>query len=118
MKKIATILLFVMTIFSTLMASLIITWFAWECQITDKAFHCTDDNVSGFWCDMDTHRAAGDTLLNGWTWGGLKMVRSIYELVFYALWIGGGLFLFQRLRRLLNSTPLVPSNRSQEPIKQ
>ena len=103
MKTFVTILLFLGSMFASLIASLVITWFAWRFQITDKAFHCTDDNLSGFWCDMNTHRAAGDNLLGGWTWDELKVVRIIYEIVFYMLWLGGSAFMFWFLRRFFKS---------------
>jgi hypothetical protein len=103
MKTFATILVFPVCMFASLIASLVITWVVWRIQITDKAFHCTDDNVSGFWCDMDTHRDSGDTLLSTWTWGELKIVRIIYEIVFYILWIGGGLLVFRMFLRLFST---------------
>jgi hypothetical protein len=95
MKKFAIIAVFLSSMIASFIASLVITWFAWQIQITDKAFHCTDDMVGGFWCDMDAHRSAGDTLLGGWTWSELKGVRIIYEIVFYTLWIVGGLLVFR-----------------------
>jgi hypothetical protein len=82
--------------------SLVVTWYVWQTQITEKAFHCTDDNISGFWVSMDTHRAAGDTVFPGWTWEKLKTVRMIYETAFYFLWFvisfASFLVLFRRFR--------------------
>jgi hypothetical protein len=103
MKALRTILLFVVTMFVSLVASLFITWFVWHMQITERAFHCTDDNVRGFWVGMDTHRGAGDTVMAGWTWEKLKVVRMIYEIAFFTLWLGGGMFAFQILQRFFKS---------------
>jgi hypothetical protein len=116
MKTFASILLFIDAALGSWMAALVITWSAWEYQITEKAFHCTDGNFSGFWCDMDAHRQAGDTLLGGWTWDKLKLVRSIYEIIFYVLWIGGGLFVFRALRRLFRLGPQSPPLKRLHPL--
>ena len=93
------ILTFVIAVIGCLMFSLVATWIAWQHQITEKAFHCTDGNLSGFWCDMDTHQAAGDTVFPNWTWDKLKTVRLIYEGVFYLLWLAGSAAFFQILFR-------------------
>lgn len=86
MKTLARRTWFVMTAIGGLVLSLVVTWFAWQVLITDKAFHCTDDNVSGFWLSIETHRGAGDTISPGWTWEKLERVRTEYEVAFFALW--------------------------------
>jgi hypothetical protein len=105
MKALRTILLFLGTMFVSLLASIFITWILWQLQITEKAFHCTDDNLSGFWVSMDTHQGAGDTVMAGWTWEELKVVRMIYEVTFFTFWIGGGMLAFWILQRLFKSGP-------------
>ena len=115
MNKFATISLFLGCLLLSLIASLFITWLAWQFQITEKAFHCTDLSVGGFWDDMDEHRAAGDTLLAGWTWAELKTVRSFYEAGFYTMWIGGGLLAYGAIRRFFKLATLSLPNPAPEP---
>jgi hypothetical protein len=86
-KILAGIALFVMTALGGLVLSAVVTWFAWQVLISDRAFHCTDDNVSGFWVSMDSHRGAGDSLSPGWTWEKLVRVRTAYEAAFVTLWL-------------------------------
>lgn len=104
-QLIGRILFFIAAAFACLVFSFVVTWIAWHLQITEKAFHCTDDNVSGFWCEIDSHRAAGDTVLQGWTWEKLRMVRLIYEVVFYLIWLGPSAAFFMLIfRRHISET--------------
>lgn len=102
MKALATIALAIVTTLGSLVASLFVTWSAWEAQIGERAFHCTDSGLSdAFWTSADTHEAAGDKILPGWTWGKLRMVNRIYEFVFFLLWIGGSVIAFRALHPIL-----------------
>jgi hypothetical protein len=67
----------------------VFTWFVWEMQIPDTAFHCGDGGISlAFWQSATTHASAGDHLLSGWTWEKIQIVNRVYKLAFFALWIG------------------------------
>ena len=85
--------------------STVATYAVWNTAIEPKAFHCVDDIgvFDSYWCDMDDHKAAGDTVFPGWTWEKLKMVRTIFIAAFYLLWTGSTLIPFRmillRLRR-------------------
>src|ERR1017187_4961871 len=100
MKILARMPLFVMTTLGGLVLSLAVTWFAWQGLITDKAFHCNDDNISGFWVSIATHRGAGDTISPGWTWEKLERVRTGYEVAFLALWLVSGSVAFRAIVRV------------------
>jgi hypothetical protein len=98
MKALFAILLFVSTIVSCLIVSLIFTWIVWEVQVPDRVFHCTDDGISlAFWTSADTHQSAGDLILPGHTWDGFKRLNEIYKVAFYTLWIVGSLVGFRML---------------------
>src|SRR5262245_30424836 len=62
--------LLVIALLSVLAASFISTWFVWETQISETAFHCTEEGCLsiGFWMNPETHQSAGDQLMPGWTW--------------------------------------------------
>ena len=67
--------------------------------VSDRAFHCNDDNVSGFWVSIQTHRGAGDTISQGWTWEKLERVRTGYEFAFFALWFLSSFIAFRAIVR-------------------
>src|SRR5258707_6009631 len=102
MKPIATIGLIIATGFGSLVLSLLLSWFAWEMLIPERAFHCTDDGLSiAFWQSADTHRSAGDKILPGWTWEKINLVNNLYEFAFFALWFGGSVVSFRASRSIL-----------------
>ena len=83
MKTLISLLLFVGLAFVGLVLSSILTLIAWNIQIEHRAFRCTDDVGFGFfWEDMKEHQAAGDTVLSGWTWEKIKIVKTLYVVVF------------------------------------
>src|ERR1700722_3241163 len=98
-KLFGRILMFTVASLFCCIFALVVTWIAWQLQITEKAFHCTEGNISGLWCDIDSHRGAGDTILPGWTWEKLKFTRLIYETVFYLIWLGGSAVFFKMIFR-------------------
>jgi TRAP-type C4-dicarboxylate transport system permease small subunit len=102
MKALTTIVLVIIASLACLVAALFITWLVWEMQITERAFHCTDDGLSiAFWTSAETHEAAGDKILPGWTWEKLKAVNRIYEFAFFTLWIGGSVVAFRGIRSIM-----------------
>lgn len=62
----------------------------------------------------DTHEAAGDKILPGWTWGKLRMVNRIYEFVFFLLWIGGSVIAFRALHPILKEGMYAHGTSSEE----
>jgi hypothetical protein len=74
--------------FASLTFALFVTWVAWEVFISGRVFQCGDIGLDvAFWMSADTHEAAGDVIMPGWTWERLKTVNSIFKLAFFALWI-------------------------------
>jgi len=60
---------------------------AWNIQIENRAFHCTDDIGFGIFLeDMDVHKQAGDTICPGWTWGKINALSTAYKIFFFSLW--------------------------------
>jgi hypothetical protein len=88
------------SILGCLIASLVVTWFAWEILIEGRAFHCTDEGTFslGFWMNIDTHQSAGDRIQQGWTWEKLTFARRAYQLAFLTLWFAGSALAFRRFR--------------------
>ena len=66
--------------------SLGVTMVAWA-PFEDRAFHCTDRMSGIFWDSIDSHQAAGDTVLPGWTWQKIKVAQGLYEAGFIVLWL-------------------------------
>jgi hypothetical protein len=71
-----------------------VTMITWAICIEDKAFHCWDIGFGSYWTDIHSHANAGDTLLPGWTWEQLQVVRFHYLVAFWLVWplISGILF--------------------------
>jgi hypothetical protein len=90
-----------------LLASLFITWLAWEMAIDGRAFHCTDAGTLSlaFWTNAETHRSAGDLIQPGWTWEKLGFVNQLYTAAFLVLWVSGSML----SSRLIGGTPQVAS---------
>ena len=102
MQRLLDILVFIGAMAGSLIVALVVTWFAYEFWIPERAFHCTDDAMPiGFWTSADGHRTAGDEILAGWTWEKLGHVNNIFEAAFFALWIGGGVGAFRVSRTIL-----------------
>ena len=102
MKTITIMVLVVVATLACLVLSLFITWFAWEIQIDGTAFRCNDDGLSiAFWQSANTHEAAGDKIMPGWTWQKVSFVNGIYELCFFALWIGGSIAAFRAIGSIM-----------------
>lgn len=82
------------------------TYAAWNIAIGPRAFHCVDDIgiFDSYWCAMEDHKAAGDTVLPGWTWEELKMVRIIFISGFCLLWAGSTLIPFRSIQRKYRQT--------------
>lgn len=99
LKALNTIFLLIAGLFLASFVTLI----PWNIQIEHRAFRCTDDMGFGtFFCDMYTHRGAGDTISPGWTWEELELVREAYETAFFAIWLSlptGYLLILRRNRR-------------------
>jgi len=95
------------------MLSIVVTNVVWDTEIEPKAFHCVDDIgiFDSYWCDMDTHKDAGDTVFPGWTWEKLRVVRIIFITAFYLLWATSTLIpfrmIFHKFRR--SNTALEPT---------
>jgi hypothetical protein len=85
--------------------STVATFAVWNTAIEPRAFHCVDEIgiLDSYWCGMDNHKAAGDTVFPGWTWEKLEAVRISFIAAFYFLWAGCALIpfwlLLQRSRR-------------------
>jgi hypothetical protein len=89
------VLLAFATFLSWLVASFV-TWTVWQFQVPERAFHCSDYVPwTGIWSNLDTCERAGDAVKAGWTWEKIKDVQLMYQLAFFALWIGGGLLVFR-----------------------
>ncbi len=88
MKTLVRILAFGGSAAVGLVVSFVIIMLAWNIQIEHRAYRCTDDVGFGFfWENMNTHQAAGDTTLPGWTWGKIKAIQALYETGFVLLWL-------------------------------
>ena len=102
MRKAPNIVLIWPTSVASLLASLLITWCAWELLISGTAFRCVDDGIDiGFWMSADTHRSAGDRILAGWTWEKVEAVNDVFRLGFFALWVGASFVSFRVLKSFL-----------------
>jgi hypothetical protein len=109
MKTITTIVLVVAATLGCLVVSLFITWCAWEIQLGGSAFHCTDDGLSiAFWESASTHETAGDKIIPGWTWQKVRIANAIYELCFFALWIGGSIVTFRAIGSITKDDVIEP----------
>jgi hypothetical protein len=114
MKRVPFVVFSIVIMGSTSLLSLFLTVIAWHVQIEDKAFHCTDDNLSGWICGIDTHREAGDTISPGWTWHKLELVRDAYEAAFVLIWLGTAapiFFVVGRARISDHFNPTLPQAR-------
>lgn len=90
---------FVATI-GCLAVALFLTWVFWEMQIEERIIHCPHFGISdGYWESIESHQAAGDKLLAGWSWEKLKLWRDVYLFAFGALWTAGSVI----ISRILNS---------------
>ena len=103
LKKLKAIFIFGIVLIGGLLFSLSVTLVPWNIQIEHRAFQCTDDvGFGSFFEDMDIHRGAGDTVSLGWTWEKLKVAKTVYEIVFFVIWLSiptGSLSIFWRNRR-------------------
>ena len=83
--------LLALALLAVLAVSFISTWFVWETQISERAFHCTEEGCLsiGFWENPETHQAAGDQIMPGWTWEKLAVVRRLYQAAFFILSLVG-----------------------------
>jgi len=89
--------LLTMAMLAVLAVSFISTWFVWETQISERAFHCTEEGCLsiGFWMSPETHQAAGDTIMPGWTWEKVAVVRRLYQAAFLTLSLAGAVAAFR-----------------------
>src|SRR5438105_9429037 len=89
--------LLTMAILSVLAVGFISTWFVWETQISERAFHCTEEGCLsiGFWMSPETHQAAGDKIMPGWTWEKVAVVRRLYQAAFLSLSLAGAVAAFR-----------------------
>jgi len=68
------------------MSTLGVTMATWA-PLEARAFQCIDRMGGIFWDSTDSHRAAGDTVLSGWTWERIRTAQVGYELGFITLWL-------------------------------
>jgi hypothetical protein len=96
LRTLALLALFAACAIGGLVLSTVATYAAWNIAIEPAAFRCVDDLgfLDSYWCNMDEHRAAGDTVSPGWTWEKLKVVRIVFIAAFYAIWAASALIPF------------------------
>lgn len=101
MKGLLLLLAFVGCAVVGAVLSTVITVVFWNLQIDHRAFHCTDSMwpLADYWTDIDSHASAGDTVSPGWTWEKIKIVRIIYIVAFYFLWVTSTLITFRMILR-------------------
>lgn len=106
MQRIPSVVLLWPTTLLSLVASLVITWLAWECVVPGRAFQCRDDGFDiGFWMCAETHRSAGDTILPGWTWEKVQRVNGEYGLAFVVIWLVSSFVSFRFARSMFEQGP-------------
>ena len=86
-----SVALLALAVFSVLALSFVCTWLVWESQISEIAFHCTDQGClsEGFWMSLETHKVAGDQIMPEWSWEKLAVVRRLYQGAFFMLSLVG-----------------------------